>query len=272
MKFLRELGRFFLRFILQSKQAPLWMLIAIIITGISLVFAIKDVPSLAITAIILGTFITVMGILVIIYISYDGKVRLSPMVQQRFYEYDSIRTKTEWEILDPEGQRSVLRQNRTIKFRQNDVMVIREYVWGDSYYNGTRPQIDDFYVKPGTILDIYREGGRFVILIALDKTYNDGEELDYHFERKELNAFTRNKEWVEFQPFTNSKYDEIVVTLPDERKIKKVIARFRHGDYSQVYELGENNFLFEILENKQRISWKIQNAIPRSSYFVEWEW
>ena len=178
----------------------------------------------------------------------------------------------EWEILSSDGKDAVLRKTRTLRFLQSGVHVIREYVWGDEYSADKKPKLEDITVKPGEVVDIYREGGKYVVVISLDRPYRRNEKMDFYFERQIRNAFLGTSEWVELQPATNTREQIIVVKFPRSHPFVSARARFRYGDYSTLYDVGNEGFQAEKMNGRQVLTWQIKDPKARASYLIEWKW
>jgi hypothetical protein len=246
--------------------------LALAVVGLSLVYSIAKEPEIAVIAVVVGTFaiIVVMGIVSIV--SLDARRRLSPLAEQPYYSYEVLSSTVKWEILSTDGSDAILRKNRRLRFLQDGVSVISEYVWGDESIGREFPLTNSIKVRPGRVLEVYREGAKYVITVDLRKPYGRGEVLDFYFERKLVNAFTRSSEWVEVQPVENIGEQTISVVLPAARSLVSARAKHRHGDYSIVYPPGEDGFKVEEGNGTLSLSWLIGNPVPRDSYFIEWDW
>jgi hypothetical protein len=261
-----------LRRILGTRSAPITVAIFVLILGSILVVAVNITPNIAIATIIFITLTLALLAFAITYISVDDDIRISPLVNRQYYVYEVLQSKLEWRIVSSDGSSAVLIKKRTIKFLQNNVKTLREYIWGDVYSSENVPKSNHFVIKPGQVSKIYQEGGKYVIVITLDKPYMRGETLDIEYQKIIDNGFLSTREWVEFMPVTNSKIETMRVIFPDSRKVIKQSAKFRYGDFAEELELGEKGFVKTVEDGRDVLEWVIKDPIARASYLIEWEW
>jgi hypothetical protein len=258
--------------LLSSKNVPLYVALMIILIGLLIVYAINNAPLIAIIVTIFITLVIAALIFLIAYVSINDKVRLAPLFNQQFYVYEVLNSNLEWDILSADGSLAKLTKTRRIRFLESHISTLREYFWGDTYSTSNLPLLTDFKINPGAITKVYAEGGEYVLLITLDKTYKKNEQLDTFFERQIRNGFLGKNEWVEYVPVTNSRCETLHVNIPKTRPIKNPRAKFRRGDYLEEYSLGQFGFSQLDSEQTTTLTWVLNSPIPRTSYLIEWEW
>lgn len=95
------------------------------------------------------------------------------------------------ELLDPRGERAVFKKRLRVKFLQDNVIAFEDYAWGDGEI------FLDYRCSPGIIVDRYRDGERWNVLISLRQTKNAGDVEEFHLERQLRRSFLVDEGWWE---------------------------------------------------------------------------
>lgn len=103
--------------------------------------------------------------------------------------YEILDYDVTLELLDPYGQVAVIKKRQKVKFLQDNITVFPDYAWGDGQF------LAEYRCSPGRVVDTYREGDRWNILISLRETKKRGDIVDFYIERSVRDGFTQAEEW-----------------------------------------------------------------------------
>ena len=177
--------------------------------------------------------------------------------------YEVLEQQRTVEIHDPNGHAVTVDTTERVRFRQNHVAAITDYVWGDG------DMLAEYRCSPGVPVDCYKEGSRYAILISLREHRNHGDELCLRTHRKIIDGFTRPEECWENDIYHRMGSSEIRVLFPKERKCQRAtVARRNSG---KTIALGPEHF--QILpDGSQQLSWVIKKPKLHERYVLHWEW
>lgn len=181
--------------------------------------------------------------------------------QQGMYEiltYDAML-----ELLDSKGERAIFRKRQKVKFLQDNVIAFEDYAWGD----GTT--LADYKCSPGLVVDRYREGDRWNVLISLRETKNRGDVVEFYIERKVKGGFTRTEEWQQVELRRRTHHLQLKVIFPKGRPCKRAIVIQRSRN--KVLVLGME--LFRLLpDGRQLLAWETHHVNRYEVYTLKWNW
>jgi hypothetical protein len=202
----------------------------------------------------LGWIIPVLDLLRYLY------AWLRPPQPEGIYEildYDSTL-----EICDPEGTEAVFRRQQQVRFLQDNVLAIEDYVWGDG-------QIARYTCSPGAIVDQYREGDRWNIVISLRETKSKGEVADFYIERTLMDGFTKDEEWWQVELRHTTRRLKLTAIFPKERHCRRAVMarRSRH----QATVLGPEHFT-DLPDGRQAVTWQAQGIQRFEIFTLKWTW
>src|ERR1700752_2585592 len=103
--------------------------------------------------------------------------------------YEILDYDSTLDLVDPKGKTAIFKRRQRVKFLQDHILAFQDYAWGDGEIFG------DYKCSPGVIVDRYREGNQWNILISLRETKSAGEVIDFYTERTIKEGFTKDEEW-----------------------------------------------------------------------------
>ncbi len=173
-------------------------------------------------------------------------------------EYDSVL-----ELLDSKGEMALFKKRHKVKFLQDNVIAYQDYAWGDGDV-----QVD-YKCSPGLVVDRYREGDRWNMLISLRETKSNGDIQEFHIERKIRNGFTKREEWWQIAMQHQTKWLKLSVIFPKRRRCQNAILIERNTNRS--VRLGPTYFT-DLTDGRQMLTW--ENKKPRrfEIYTFKWLW
>ena len=173
-------------------------------------------------------------------------------------EYDAAFT-----ILDGHGKQAVLQKRLKVRFLQESVMAFQDYAWGDGSH------FMDYRCSPGKMVDRWREGDRWNILISLQETKSKGDVETFHIEHKIHDAFTQGSEWCQVESRHRTKRLKLSVTFPKDRHCTaaQILVRSQH----KTIELGPDHF--DLLpDGRQLVTWETKNIKTFEVFTLKWNW
>lgn len=184
--------------------------------------------------------------------------RTSP---EGLYEY--LKYEFELELLDTRGRRARLTKHARVKFLQNNVIAFEDYAWGDGNV------LASYSCSPGYVVDRYREGNRWNVLISLRESKQQNDIQDFYIESKLENALMGKEEWCQIEMQHRTRFAKIAVIFPKKRHCSEAV--FVERTQNRTTHLDWRNFTV-LADGRQLLSW--ENIEPRlfETYTVKWTW
>ncbi len=173
-------------------------------------------------------------------------------------DYDSTL-----ELLDGAGHLAIFKRRQKVRFLQDHIMAFQDYAWGDG------DVLADYRIAPGEVVDCYREGERWNILISLRETKNRGDSEEFHIERTVRDGFTQDVEWRQTAIWLTTKRARLEVDLPQGRSCRRVLLLQRSTN--RTIELDGEHVQW-LPDGRQMIAWEKQNPPKAEVYTIRWEW
>ena len=113
------------------------------------------------------------------------------------------------------GEVVTVETTELVRFRQDHVAVITEYVWGDGDI------LAEYRCSPGIPVDCYKEGSRHAVLVSLREHRNHGDVMTFSSHRKVGGGFTRSQECWETDVYHRTRQMEVRIIFPKERRCRQ---------------------------------------------------
>jgi len=191
--------------------------------------------------------------------------QLGPMIRERRFQgiYEVLEQHRTITIHDVRGHVVTVDTTEKVRFRQNHVAAITDYVWGDGKF------LAEYRCSPGVPVDCYKEGSRYAILISLREHKNPGDEVCLKTHRKIVGGFTRSAECWENDIYHRMGKSEIRVIFPRDRRCQRATVTRRNA--GKTIALGPEHF--QVLpDGRQQLSWAIKKPKLHERYALHWEW
>lgn len=226
---------------------------AINLVGILIGFITAQYSTLA-GSIIFSTFLALLFI-VAIYSLYT----------RDFYGglYEVIEHENIWSLEDPEGREVTHKKKMTVKYIQNNVIAIEDFLWGDGEF------MKDYHCSIGHIVDVYKTGSRTNVLVSLRGVRNKGDIETFEFTRKIVDGFTDSSEWVEITPFNRTKKINLKIIFPLQRPCQKATLTTNIKNETREINRGE---IASQSDGRQVIDLCFKNPRMRDVFTVRWNW
>lgn len=173
-------------------------------------------------------------------------------------EYESIL-----ELLDAKGERAVFKKRLRVKFLQDNVIAFQDYAWGDGQ------ALLNYRCSPGVIVDRYREGTRWNVLISLRETKATGDIEEFHIERRLRGSFAASEAWWETSLQHRASQVKVCIIFPKERPCRKAVLVERNRNRTTL--LGPDR-IESLPDGRQILTWETDKAKRFETYTLKWHW
>lgn len=173
-------------------------------------------------------------------------------------EYDSTL-----ELLDPRGERAVFKKRLRVKFLQDNVIAFEDYAWGDGEI------FLRYRCSPGIIVDRYRDGERWNVLISMRQTKNAGDVEEFHLERQLRGSFLADEGWWETSLRHRTQRLKVCVLFPEARSCKQAVLIERNRN--RTTPLDARHF-DSLPDGRQLLTWESSRAKRFERYTLKWRW
>lgn len=177
--------------------------------------------------------------------------------------YEILDYDATLEILDTAGKKAVYRKRQRVKFRQNNIIAFEDFAWGDGNV------LAGYKCTPGVVVDKYRQGDRFNILISLRDTKSAGDIEQFHIERRVKNSYTHREEWLQTEIRRRTRRLRMAVIFPKGRQgYEAALAR---RSTNQTIALGPEHF-DTLPDGRRMVSWETTHIRGYEVYTLKWRW
>lgn len=177
--------------------------------------------------------------------------------------YEILDYESTWEMLDTEGQMAVFRKRQRVKFLQNNIIAFEDFAWGDGEI------FVDYKCSPGVVVDRYREGDRWNILISLRGTKNKDDVEEFYIERTVADGFTNPEEWQQAEIRRRTRRIQMNVIFPRGRPCRGAVITQR--SHSHVTVLGPEHFR-TLPDGRHLLTWATEKVRAYDIYTLKWQW
>lgn len=177
--------------------------------------------------------------------------------------YDVLEQRRTVTIHDAGGRVATVDTVQHLRFRQNHIAALVDYVWGDGDI------LAAYTCSPGVPVDCHKEGSRHVVLISLRGLRNSGETLWFRTQRRILRGFTRPEECWESDFYHRTGRAEVRIIFPRQRPCRKAAISLRNA--GKMTALGPQHF-HRLPGGQQELVWAIKRPNLHERYLLHWEW
>lgn len=188
---------------------------------------------------------------------------LKELLQRERGLYEILDYETRIELLDDQGVMAHHTKRQRVKFLQDNVIAFQDYAWGDG------ENFVEYTCRPGTVVDRYKEGDRWNVLVSLRETKSRGDVEEFHIERTVRNAFIKSEEWVQIEIRHPTRRLCIEVVFPPGRHCQRptVVERSQH----KTTRLG-SEFLHDLPTGQQLLRWEMTAINQLEVFTITWQW
>lgn len=177
--------------------------------------------------------------------------------------YEILDYESTFELVDTAGKTVIFKKRQRVEFLQDHIIAFEDYAWGDGKI------FEDYKCSPGVIVDQYREGDRWNILISLRETKNRGDIVEFYIERKIENGFTKAEEWQQAEIRRATRHLRMNVIFPKKRHCQRAVLIERKSN--QVLVLSAEHFTI-LPDGRQLVTWETTHVRSYNVYTLKWKW
>jgi hypothetical protein len=191
--------------------------------------------------------------------------RLHAFVEERRLQgiYEVLEQSRTVIIHDPKGRIASVDTTQRVRFRQNHIAALLDYVWGDGHI------LREYRCSPGVPVDRYKEGTRHVVLISLREHKNRGDELTFTTHRQVIGGFTRASECWESEVYHRTHRLEVRILFPRQRRCRRATVAVQSTGHTVA--LGPSDWRF-LPDGRQELVWVCDQPKLNERYLLRWEW
>lgn len=167
------------------------------------------------------------------------------------------------ELKDTAGKLAHFAKRLRVKFLQNTVIAFEDYAWGDGEI------LAAYKCAPGVVVDKYKDGDRWNILISLREAKDAGDIEGFYIERTERNTFTRAEEWLQTEIRRPTRRLRMDIIFPRQRPCRRALLLQRRLNRAQV--LGPEHFR-TLPDGRQLVTWETRQVTAYDIYTLKWKW
>lgn len=177
--------------------------------------------------------------------------------------YEVLNHENIWELDDVHGSQVTHTKNMQVKFIQNNVIAIEDFIWGDGVF------MKDYSCTPGHVADTYKSGSRTNVLISIRDVKNKGDIENFEFKRKIVDGFKSSSEWVEIMPIYRTRKLNIKVVFPIGRPCKRATLTTNANGAAKPIQRSE---IESQPDGRQAINLVFENPKIREVFTIRWDW
>jgi hypothetical protein len=118
-------------------------------------------------------------------------------------DYDSVL-----DLVDANGETAIFKRRQRVRFLQDHIIAFQDYAWGEGEI------FAGYSCSPGRVVDRYREGDQWNILISLRETKSAGDVIDFYTERTIKDGFTTADEWWQVEIRHQTRQFRLAIIFP----------------------------------------------------------
>lgn len=177
--------------------------------------------------------------------------------------YEVIRHENIWKVEDKEGKKVTHTKRLKVRFIQNNVLAIEDFIWGDGDF------MNNYNCTPGKVVDIYRDGSRTNVLISMKAPKGRGDIETFEFTRTIIDGFLADSEWIEVSPFYRTEHMILKVIFPPERVCK--LATFQTARMNIPKRISLDSMKKDS-NNCQTLEMSFRNPRVKEVVKIRWDW
>lgn len=177
--------------------------------------------------------------------------------------YENLNYHATLELVTATGQTAVFRKEQRVRFLQNHIIAFEDYAWGDGNV------LAEYKCTPGIVVDKWREGDRWNVLISLRETRSRGDITEFYIVRVEKNTFTQAEEWLQTEIRRPTHRLQMGIIFPRERPCQRAVVIQRSRN--RVTVLGPGHF-HQLPDGRQLVRWVTDNVRTYELYTLKWWW
>jgi hypothetical protein len=179
---------------------------------------------------------------------------------QGTYEILDYETTLE---LNQSGATTHFFKRQKVRFLQDNILSFQDYLWGDGEI------FANYQCSPGIVVDKYRVGDRWHILISLRESKSKGDVEEFLIQARFDDSYRLHKEWQQIELRHHTKRLKTNIIFPKKRHCKDAVIQLRRQHRS--IKLDHSNFGV-LPDGRQLLTWNDTNIHPLEVITIHWTW
>lgn len=167
------------------------------------------------------------------------------------------------DLVDAAGKKAIFNRRMRVRFLQDHVIAFQDHVWGDG------KALASYKVSPGYIVDQYRDGDRWNVLISLRQTRNRGEIEEFVSARTALDAFRGKEEWVQAETWLPTRRIRFHILFPKGRSCQRIWLHERSRQRTTPLSLDG---VKQLPNGRTEFVWERKSPRRGEIFTLKWEW
>lgn len=185
------------------------------------------------------------------------------LVERNRGMYEILDYEITLDLKDAKGRKAVFEKRQTVRFLQHNIIAFQDYAWGDG------DVFTSYTCTPGQVVDRYREGDRWNILISLRQTKGKGDIETFHVQRTATNGFVADEEWLQTEIRHPTRRLRLSILFPKQRHCRRAFVQTRSTNRTQTLSPHR----FAVLPNgRQMVSWETGAVASLEVFTLHWQW
>lgn len=177
--------------------------------------------------------------------------------------YEVLEHHVRLELRDAAGKQAVYYKDQQVRFIQNNVIAYQDKAWGEGNI------FADYKCAPGMVVDRYREGHRWRVLVSLRETKNRGDLETFHIERTITDGFTQGQEDFQIDVDHRTYFLSASVVFPASRPPKTITIIEQNMTRSIPLDHRHRQVL---ADGRIQFTWETKHPRLYESYILAWQW
>jgi hypothetical protein len=177
--------------------------------------------------------------------------------------YEILDYEVRVELKDVKGKDALFQKKQKVRFLQNNIIAFEDYVWGDG------DVLSNYKCSPGVVVDKYREGDRWNILISLRHTKSEGDVEQFNVEQRVKDCYMQSEEWIQTEIRRPTKRLRVEVIFHKNRHCTE--ATLTERSRSKTTKLGPEHFTI-LPDRRQLVSWETEHIRKFELFTLRWHW
>jgi hypothetical protein len=177
--------------------------------------------------------------------------------------YEVLDYQSVLELKDAKGLVAILHKRQQVRFLQANIIAYQDKAWGDGDI------FADYKCSSGVMVDKYREGHRYLILISLRGTKNRGDVEEFQIERTIRRGFTKPTEDFQTDIDHTTRRLSLSIIFPRHRFPKKVELIEQNTTFTQILSTEHQKTL---PDGRLQVTWMTDKPKLFEGYILRWVW
>jgi hypothetical protein len=177
--------------------------------------------------------------------------------------YEMLEHDAVLELGDPQGESALYKKRQRVKFLQDHVIAFQDFAWGDGRV------LADYRCSPGVVVDRYKNGDRWNVLISLRETKSRGDNEDFHIQRRIIRGFTKNEEWWQLEMQHETRWLKLSIIFPKRRPCQRAVLFEKTRNRVTVLN---SESLANLPDGRQVLTWEKTRPKRFETYTIKWCW